>query len=1221
MKRNLLLVLSLFFGLAMISQSQVKSNYTSYKASNGNAIAADPVPSTQVSPVVQPTFCKTKSANTVSVLTLGTSVNGLGWGYGSNSFDHVWADNDLKTISFIHRMGPGSSPPSLSGYLAIDHAANYGSTLADWSINYQVHAATLPGTTYYLDAARYPQGGLYNPAGNTDPANSYLIYYAPAFCNTTASNWGGYTWGTGKWGTQSDSTKHLDWYAPPPYREIQDGFTITAQGKAFGIGNEYDPYNQTYYDNLYLSTGIWSNTAQKYNYTASLIPLPQHAGVWPIIDKIAADPSGNDVWIGCIGNNGGASPVKDSTYYPVFIHSSDGGQTWGDPIAVTLDGPNGIPAILNYISNARLATVFGSNVPPRNQIAYTCAFDGDITVDKWGNPHMAVAVGLASGAFQIYSPDGSNSPTFDSTMAVFDIYSTTLGASWCARMMGVNKRFRCNTTVGGALAYIDLRTNIARNAAGDKIFISYQDTWNTTVTDNSAPDIFCRGWDIVTNKLTNYNGQDAATNVTYLSNLNQSAYVPDIPQTVFTKPDGSSLIPFVTEGITGMNLDNPVTFYYVPDFSFAPAAFTINAEGPGWGSSCTFQAPYPAPSDFSASIFNSNCAHTTWSAPSWRTPSGYNVYRDQVKVNTILIHGLYFDDLYLPNGTYSYMVKAVYGPVESEASSPAQVVITGQGTAPVTVAASRGVPHNSPVTIPVTVNGFSNITALSLRLDYDPSVLTFTGYENVNSELADLIVNDQTVSPSLHKVMMVWSDMTPRTIPAGGKIVDLLFTYVSGTTALTWNNTSNDGSDCEYADANGNPLPDIPTATYYINGEVHYQPGYPVSGVFKYNNTANTLLDNIKVVLKQGASRIDSVTTDANGAYNFTTVQNGTYKVLAYTNKVWSSVNATDAIKVQRHFAGLELLTEPVRLLAGDVNLSNSINATDAIKIKRRFSGLDTYFDRGDWTFAKPATGGDTIIVSGSAVTQDFYGLCVGDVNGSNTPSSGKTSLSRVSLIPDGELEINPGDEFDIPVRIQQPAGIGAVSLVLTYPSDVLSIKNVTIKQGNLLYKVKGNELRIAWSELEAMMLGSGDVLISMHCKAAQELSPKQILAFAPTSESELADGFGEPLPSALLSVPSLKVANVISYQVASDLLIYPNPARDKLTIDYDLQEDASITIDLYNPVGQLIRTIYSGQDQSGSRKIDIKLNELPAGIYMLKFIFNGKSKQTENRKLIIERY
>ncbi|MEI7490414.1 MAG: T9SS type A sorting domain-containing protein [Bacteroidota bacterium] len=613
MKKVLLLCAVLILGLAVVTQAQLRK-YPSYKAPVKHMTSIDPVSATQESTVIKPLPSTTKSTSgIVDVLTIGTAANALGWGYGSGSYDHIWADNDLKAVAVIHRMGPGTTPPSFSGYLAFDHAANYGATAADWRINYQIHGANLnTGGNYYADAARYPQGAIYNPAGNTDTANAYLCYFAPAFTNTTPASWGGYAWGTGKWGVPGDTIRHLDWYAPPPYRDIQDGFTITPLGTAFSIGNEYQVISATdytYYDNLYLTTGVWDNTAHKYDYTASLIPLPQNLGQWSSIEKIAADPTGNDVWIGCIGNNGGATPVFDSTLYPIFIHSSDGGQTWGAPIAVTLDGPNGIPAILNYISDVKLDSVYAPDLPPsRDQVAYTCVFDGSLTVDKWGNPHFAVGIALPGGGFSLISPDGANSPKFDSTLAIFDIFTTDQGATWCARMMGIPKHFRCNVTSNNAASSIDMRTRISRNAAGDKIFVTYQDTWLATKTDNTAPDIFARGWDLLTDKLTDNigTGQDAATNVTFMSNVTQAAFCPDMAPIVFTKPNGSSLLPLACEGIVNLVLDNPVSFYYIPNFSFAQADFKINAQGPVWGSACDFPVGITEPvatSSLSAEVY------------------------------------------------------------------------------------------------------------------------------------------------------------------------------------------------------------------------------------------------------------------------------------------------------------------------------------------------------------------------------------------------------------------------------------------------------------------------------------------------------------------------------------------------------------------------------------------------------------------------------------------
>lgn len=590
MKKVLLLGLTLFLGLAVVLQAQVKkSGFIPSKYSYQNAISADPVPTTQGSTVVNPVPNKPKSANVVSVITLGTAANALGWGYGSATYDHMWADNDLKMVSQIHRMGPGSTPPSFSGYLAWDHALNYGATAGDWSINYQIYAALLnSGGNYYLDAARYPQGALYNPAGNTDPANSYFAYFAPnlSYANS-GGTWGGYSYGRSHWGTQSDTTKHMQWYNPPIYHYgIAEGMTVTQQGKAFLVDRGYDANVATYYDYITINTGTWNSTTHDFAYVESTLPLPSPTGKagMPTTVKVAADPAGNDVWVCAIGNNGAATPVFDSTYYPIFYHSTDGGATWGAPIAVTLDGPNGLPAVLNYCSDSRLAQIFTS-VPPRDQIPYTTVWDAGLTVDKWRNPHLLVGIGMPGTGFTIYVPDGTNT-MFDSTYAMFDIYSTDRGTTWCARVVGFPKHFNCATLSGGAAAPIYNHPYVSRNTTGEKVFYTYLDTWASSATDNSAPDVFARGWDLLTNKLTNNSGVDGATNVTFLSNVTGTSFAGSQAQTVFTKSDGSFQIPIITEGVQSLTLDNAVTFYYVSDFKYVQSDFTISGAGPAWGTNC-----------------------------------------------------------------------------------------------------------------------------------------------------------------------------------------------------------------------------------------------------------------------------------------------------------------------------------------------------------------------------------------------------------------------------------------------------------------------------------------------------------------------------------------------------------------------------------------------------------------------------------------------------------
>ncbi|MEI6454999.1 MAG: T9SS type A sorting domain-containing protein [bacterium] len=140
--------------------------------------------------------------------------------------------------------------------------------------------------------------------------------------------------------------------------------------------------------------------------------------------------------------------------------------------------------------------------------------------------------------------------------------------------------------------------------------------------------------------------------------------------------------------------------------------------------------------------------------------------------------------------------------------------------APVTTAATVSSCPSSNVVIPVTVTGFTNISALSLRIDYNPTVATYTSFVG-NTVLTGLIVNAVSVSPTLSKLMIVWTNTTPKTLPDNDTLVKITMNFINGSTTLVFNNTAGGGGDCEYADETGSPMNDIPTSTYYINGTIN----------------------------------------------------------------------------------------------------------------------------------------------------------------------------------------------------------------------------------------------------------------------------------------------------------------------------------------------------------------------------------------------------------------
>jgi hypothetical protein len=72
----------------------------------------------------------------------------------------------------------------------------------------------------------------------------------------------------------------------------------------------------------------------------------------------------------------------------------------------------------------------------------------------------------------------------------------------------------------------------------------------------------------------------------------------------------------------------------------------------------------PAPLNLQGVVTNHD-VHLTWEAPSG-TPLGYNLYRNGLKLNASPITALFYDDLFLISGQYTYCVKAVYTDGESD---------------------------------------------------------------------------------------------------------------------------------------------------------------------------------------------------------------------------------------------------------------------------------------------------------------------------------------------------------------------------------------------------------------------------------------------------------------------------------------------------------------------------------------------------------------------------
>jgi uncharacterized delta-60 repeat protein len=84
----------------------------------------------------------------------------------------------------------------------------------------------------------------------------------------------------------------------------------------------------------------------------------------------------------------------------------------------------------------------------------------------------------------------------------------------------------------------------------------------------------------------------------------------------------------------------------------------------------------------------------------------------------------------------------------------------------------------------------------------------------------------------------------------------------------------------------------------------------------------------------------------------------------------------------------------------------------------------------------------------------------------------------------------------------------------------------------------------------------------------------------------------------------SLALGNLDFSNETNSFLIYPNPIETDATFEYNLQNDETITIDIIDLQGKIVKSILSNQNQTTGnykQKIDLS-NSISAGNYILKF-------------------
>ena len=509
--------------------------------------------------------------------------------------------------------------------------------------------------------------------------------------------------------------------------------------------------------------------------------------------------------------------------------------------------------------------------------------------------------------------------------------------------------------------------------------------------------------------------------------------------------------------------------------------------------------------------------------------------------------------------------------------------------------------------VPVKVNNIEPFTGFQFDLEFPSFMQYLAGSGQFTTRSQNHVLTVQSVTPTKLRVLAYAPTQLPFTGDTG-TIVKLRFAV---------NSTAENQSPANLNLSSGILGNAQTTDILYqsTSGVLTLRYPHVLSGTIVYNNATNTPMDSVWIALHQNNIKLDSIRTTLGGAFSFAGIYDGNYRITGRTNKPWGGVNSTDALKIQRHFVGLELITVPIRLSGADVNNSGSINATDAVKIKRRFVGLDTAFTKPDWLFEK-TTGNDTVVMGSSNTTVSLYALCTGDVNGSNNPDPGAKSGQGVEISNENTISANANKQIYLPITVDQDCDMGAFSMVLDFPEELAEIEEVNFVGGQPYFAVSEGRLRVVWSEVNGLKIKKHEPFAFIKLRTTSLFTANNEVQFINASPlTELADKSGNTVNGVKIMIPSL---TYYSDSPGSEIQVYPNPAVNRAFLFFNATEPGTATIRIFDVVGRCVGTIGPVSAIPGLNKIDLEVSHLKKSMYKLTFEFNGENEQIRETKSII---
>ncbi len=219
----------------------------------------------------------------------------------------------------------------------------------------------------------------------------------------------------------------------------------------------------------------------------------------------------------------------------------------------------------------------------------------------------------------------------------------------------------------------------------------------------------------------------------------------------------------------------------------------------------------------------------------------------------------------------------------------------------------------------------------------------------------------------------------------------------------------------------------------------------------------------------------------------------------------------------------------------------------------------------------------------------------------------GDASL-ELTHIPDSVV-VNTNYEIDATVSNPGPDLVESVVLKYAIPANT-TVNSVNVSNGN--YSMDGDTITITFGNMVAGQMST----IKMSLNSSQiGTETNNFLLTTPTSDANPLNNIISKDVAIVTVVSGVSSENTLplQYELSNN---YPNPFNPTTTIRFTLQQAGNTKLQIFNVLGQLVKTLVNGYYQAGRYSLKVNASNWASGVYLYR-IESGNFTQVKKMILL----